>query len=99
MKPFTSWMVAAARDRRPDEFARDLAGRVVAGLRISLVIRAGRHHRGRDLAQTSPSILVAWYALFPGMVLVALVLVLSLLGTSLSDALNPARRVLRRKPK
>jgi peptide/nickel transport system permease protein len=39
----------------------------------------------------------AWYAVFPGLVLVVLVLVLSLLGTSLPDALNPARRVVRRK--
>jgi peptide/nickel transport system permease protein len=39
----------------------------------------------------------AWYALFPGIVLVALVLVLSLLGTSLPDALNPARRVVARR--
>jgi len=48
----------------------------------------------RQFLQNDP-----WYALFPGSVLVVLVLVLSLLGTSLPDALNPARRTVRRSPK
>ena len=46
----------------------------------------------RQFLQNDP-----WYALFPGMVLVALVLALSLLGTSLPDALNPARRAITRR--
>ena len=48
----------------------------------------------RQFLQNDP-----WYALFPGLVLVILVLVLSLLGTSLPDALNPARCVVRRTSK